>query len=450
MDKLKLELALVEGEGLKVEFKEKISHLDREIVAFSNTAGGIIYLGVGDSGKAIGIQISNRLKSQIADIAQNCDPTIQIQFHEYSENRILAVIVRKGTNKPYRCKDGFFIRNGPSTQKLKRDEIVTLINQSGKIRFDESIEERFQYPKDFSRDALNEYLKVCGIVSNASVEDILFSLNVVQEQDNQLQFNNAGILFFANDPQRFLPESYITAVKYKTNERFSILDKKDFMGFPISQIEHTMAFTLRHMNVELNIDVGVRPLLGARKNLYEYSPIAIREAVVNAVTHRDYLYNSSHIYLHMFPDHIEIENPGGLYRGLTLENLGKRSVRRNRLIADLLHRAGYIERVGSGFSRMEKALSENNNPPLEVSATNFFNIRFYRRLSEIKQSELTPRQLEIFRILIEKGSISKREVANRLSVSEDTALRELNRLISLGLVTKKGIGKSTVYTKPSS
>ncbi len=77
----------------------------------------------------------------------------------------------------------------------------------------------------------------------------------------------------------------------------------------------------------------------------------------------------------MFPDYIEIENPGGLYRGLTLEDLGKRSIRRNRLIADLLHRAGYIERVGSGFSRMEQALAENNNPPLKVSATNFFNIR---------------------------------------------------------------------------
>src|SRR5262249_44719055 len=149
------------------------------------------------------------------------------------------------------------------------------------------------------------------------------------------------------------------AIKYKTHERFSILDKKDFKGPLISQIEQTLDFVLRHMNVEPQIIMGRSPKLGVRKDIFEYSPIAIREAVINAVTHRDYLYDSSHIYVHMFPDYVEIESPGGLYRGLTLEDLGKRSIRRNRLIADLLHRAGFIERVGSGFSRMENALREN-------------------------------------------------------------------------------------------
>ena len=148
-----LELALAEGEGLMVEFKERLSNLDREIVAFANTAGGVIYLGVDDSGKVIGITIDNSLKSQITDIAHNCDPSIKIELEILSQEQVLAVHVHKGHDKPYRCKDGFFIRNGPSSQKLKRDEIVTLINQTGSLRFDEAFNERFKFPDDFSQEA---------------------------------------------------------------------------------------------------------------------------------------------------------------------------------------------------------------------------------------------------------------------------------------------------------
>lgn len=444
MDKM-LQLVLEEGESLKVEFKEKFSNLDREFVAFANTAGGVIYLGVDDSGKIVGIDIDNACKSQISDIAHNCDPSIKITFQEYRQERVLAVLVPSGNDKPYRCKEGFYVRNGPSTQKLKRDDIITLINQADKMRFDEALNEHFYYPKDFSREALDEYLRISGIATHVSAHDILISLNAAEEVQSQLKFTNAGVLFFAKQPQQFFPESYITAIKYKTAERFSIIDKKDFKGSPLSQIEQTLSFILRHMSVEPNINMRKGSLLGARQDVYEYSPLAIREAVINAVAHRDYLYDSSHIYVHMFPDYIEIENPGGLYRGLNVDDLGKRSVRRNRLIADLLHRAGFIERVGSGFSRMQQGLLENNNPPLEVIATNFFNIRFYERLRDVDQSKLTPRQLTIYQIVSNSDGINKRTIALQVNVSEDTVLRELHRLIELKLVIKKGIGKATTY-----
>ncbi len=448
MDKM-LELAIAEGEGLKVEFKERLSNLDREIVAFANTAGGIIYIGVDDSGKIVGVPISNSIKSQILDIAHNCDPSIKVTFTEYRDEKVLAVHVESGNDKPYRCKEGFYMRNGPTTQKLKRDDIVMLINKTDKVRFDETINDHFHYPRDFSQENLAEYLKISGITTKVSEHDILISLNAAQEEDGKLKFTNAGILFFAKNPQQFFPESYITAVKYKIPERFSILDKKDFKGTLITQIEHTLEFVFRHMNVEPSIIMGEGLKLGARKDIYEYSPVAIREALINAVTHRDYLYDSSHIYVHMFPDYIEIESPGSLYRGLTLEDLGKRSIRRNRLIADLLHRAGFIERVGSGFSRMENALKENNNPPLEVSATNFFNIRFYKRLRDISTTTMTSRQINIYHLIRESKRINKRDISLFLNMSEDTILRELNHLIDLGFIQRQGTGKATVYTLKS-
>ncbi len=441
-----LALALAEGEGLKVEFKERLSNIDREVVAFANTSGGIIYLGVDDSSKIVGISITNVLRSQVTDIAYNIDPSIKITLQEYPQEKVLAIHVPSGNDKPYRCKEGFFVRNGPCTQKLKRDDIMDLINHANKIRFDETVNQQFHYPENFSQEALDQYMQMCGIATRAPVDDILISLNVAEEQaQDKLKLMNAGVLLFAKDPQKFFPESYITAVKYKTDERFAIIDKKDFKGSLIVQIENSLSFMLRHMNVEPRFMHKTSPILGARKDVYEYSPVALREAIINAVTHRDYHYDSSHIYIHMFPDYIEIESPGGLYRGLSLEDLGKRSVRRNRLIADLLHRAGFIERVGSGFSRMEMALAENNNPPLQVVATNFFNIRFLKRLSDIDQSLLTSRQVAIFQAVCDRDGISKREIAFQLNLSEDTTLRELKHLIKLEIISKKGVGKSTTY-----
>jgi len=441
----KLQLILEEGEGLKVEFKEKLSNLDREIVAMANTMGGSIYIGINDDGEISGIKITNSLKSQIQDIARNCDPSISIELISHVKEKILELRIAEGSDKPYRCKDGFFLRNGPNSQKLKRDEVVKLINDSGKIYFDEVLNKTFEYPNDFSNDAFAEYLKLSGIETNLPIDDILLSLNVAEEVNEKFYMNNTGVLFFSKNPQQYFPESYITAVKYKSHDRFSIIDKKDFKGNLISQIENTLSFIIRHMSVEARVEEKRAGNLGPHRELSDYPILALREAVINAVTHRDYSYESSHIYVHMYTNHIEIENPGGLFHGLTIDNLGKRSVRRNRLIADLLHRTGYIERVGSGFDRMRKALIDNSNPELEVSATNFFNIRFYKRAEKEEVLSLTSRQRLIYNYINEHNEVNKREVALLLNVSDDTTRREINRLIELGLIKIVGRGKATTY-----
>lgn len=440
-----LTLILSEGESLKAEFKEKVAHLDREIVAFANTSGGTIYIGVRDDNTILGVTINNKLKSQVVDIARNCDPSISINFIEYTDEQVLAVVVDEGNDKPYRCRDGFFIRLGPTSQKLKRNEIVALVNQNSHHYFDEMINEQFHYPHDFSSAKLKAYLTQCGIQSNASNEDVLLSLDAARKNKQQIQFTNAGILFFAQNPQQFFRETFITCVKYQNQDRFSIIDQKDFKGSLISQIDESLQFTLRHMNIGHSITTSQSLISAKRQNLYDFPPVALREAIVNAVTHRDYRFDSTHIYIHMFPDHIDMENPGGLVANLNIDDLGHRSIRRNRLIADLLHRAGYIERVGSGFSRMEHALKENNNPPLEITATNFFSLRFYKRMQEANAIQLTVRQQILYRALQESHSLTKNEAAIAIGTGGDTALRELQTLMALGLIESQGIGRATTY-----
>src|SRR3989344_816577 len=131
MDKKELNFILQEGEGLKLEFKESISNLDKELVAFANSEGGKIFLGVTDNGNINGMKITNKLKSEIQDIANNCDPKIKIKLESF-EN-ILIIYVEEGKDKPYKCSSGFYLRQGPNSQKMRRDEIVDLIKEVGKV-----------------------------------------------------------------------------------------------------------------------------------------------------------------------------------------------------------------------------------------------------------------------------------------------------------------------------
>jgi ATP-dependent DNA helicase RecG len=199
-------------------------------------------------------------------------------------------------------------------------------------------------------------------------------------------------------------------------------------------------FVQRHTGVETLL-----PGTARRIEAHDYPPVAVREAVVNAFAHRDYHYDASRIYCHVFADRLEIENPGGLPSGLSPEEFGRRSVRRNTTIADLLYRAGYIENIGSGIERMNASLKENNNPPLEFSSSNFFVLRLRPRLKVARPERLSERQAQLYRMLTERQHASKREAAAWLSVSEDTALRDLMVLVSQGLATKEGTGRATMY-----
>jgi len=111
-----LTLILAEGEGYLIEFKEKPAHIDREMVAFANGSGGRIFIGISDSGEIKGVSVTNKIKSQIQDIANNCEPPIKIRLQEL--DNILVVHVKNGEDKPYSCKSGFYTRIGPRPSKL--------------------------------------------------------------------------------------------------------------------------------------------------------------------------------------------------------------------------------------------------------------------------------------------------------------------------------------------
>ncbi|MBI1870729.1 MAG: putative DNA binding domain-containing protein [Chlamydiae bacterium] len=436
---LDISSVLKEGKGQKIEFKEGLSFLAPEFVAFANASGGRLYVGITDRGEVHPTALTNRLKSQITDIARNCDPPIEIKISQ-ADDKVITVEIPEGKDKPYKCKEGCFLRIGPNTQKLKRDEIVQLIQHAGKIHFDELINERFIFQKDFDKDEWEKYRKLAGYPSNIESKDALVNIGVASHREKKILLTNAALLFFAKNPQQFFPEASVTCLKYRGQTRYDIIDRYECKGNILKQLEETLTFFGRYNARQIKITGAPR-----HEEWEDYPSVAIREAVINALIHRDYLYDISHIYLHIYDGHLELDNPGGFIRGLSLEDLGSKAARRNRMLADLMQRAGYIENAGTGILRIQEALKRNNNPPAQISATNFFSLRLIARPKNLTEDDLTDRQRKLYAFLTQRGKVSTTDCTQIMGVGSDTILSELKALLLKNLIQKTGKGKNTRY-----
>ncbi len=365
-----LNILLQEGEGVTLEYKERINDsFARELVAFANTAGGRILLGVRDDGSVKGFPDTNDLRARIQDIARKCDPPVKVLLEQVGE--VTVVTVRESTEKPVQCSDGFFWRLGAVSQKLSRNEIRDLFQQEGAIRFDHAINTRFSYPEDFDLDKFRNWLSKSTIYKDGSVEDILVNIEAAERSGGRLLFRNAGILFFAKEPRRFFNQAYITCLLFKGTVKVHILDRKDFDGGIIADIEDALRF------IERNTRTAYRIEKLQREDIPEYPMAALREAITNAVMHRDWFIEGANVFVEIFTDRIEVSSPGGLPKGMQVADLGHKSVRRNPLIADLLHRIAYIEKAGTGIKRMRDGATSLGYPAPEFVSGSFFSTIFY-------------------------------------------------------------------------
>ncbi|MEA1957732.1 MAG: putative DNA binding domain-containing protein, partial [Euryarchaeota archaeon] len=213
MNEKELQLIQEGGEGYNIEFKEALTDIDKELVAFANSSGGRIFLGITDDKKVKGVKITNRLKSQVQDIADNCQPSVKILFEVLKD--ILVIIVREGADKPYKCSSGFYTRVGPNSQKLNRDEIIDFFKAEGKIRFDELVNLKFDYDTHFDPTKLDRFLRLAGISKVLDTSSILVNLGVAEKQEGKIIFNNTGILFFTRNLQDIYYHTAVTCALYK-------------------------------------------------------------------------------------------------------------------------------------------------------------------------------------------------------------------------------------------
>jgi len=442
MNRKKLNFILQKGEGQYVEFKESLnSSLSKEIVSFANASGGRIFLGVSDKNKVNGIVVTNKLKSQIQDLVRNCEPNIEISFEEF-EN-VLIINIKEGKNKPYSCSSGFYLRVGPNSQKMKRDEIFEMIKKSSQFSFDDSY---VNLEENFDNELFINFLRENKINSDLDSKSILKSMNLIDSQD---RFSNASILLFGRDLKKVCLSAYLECVLFKGSNRSEVLDRKKIEGTLFNQLKEGLIFLKKHLKVRYEFPDE------KRREIYDVPLRALEEALVNALIHRDYSIKGANISLFIYEDRVEVISPGGLAPGLDESDFGKISIRRNELIADIFSKTGYVEKIGSGIKRMKELCLKQNNPEPVYSLKSFFIITFpflakksFERVNVGKNQPKTSQKpaknqrKEMILERIKKGFFRKRSFADELGMNKSTIESDLDELKSEGKIefigSKKG------------
>jgi len=444
-----------QGEGYNLEFKESFSDsLAKDICAFANANGGRILLGISDDRKIRGISITNRIKSQIYDSARKFDPKLEVNLEDF-EN-ILVVNVPEGTNKPYSVGGKFYVRQGTNSQQLSRDEIREFFKREGLILFDEKINEKFDFNQDFNENAYTTFLEKSGIKPVLKKEDILRNLELMENA----HLKNAGVLLFCNKVTRFFLNATITCALFQGRDKVNILDRKEFYGDIYSNYQNA----IEYLKIKLNTEYIIKTA-GPREEKIELPEEALREAVLNAIAHRDYFSNAD-IQIYIFKDRIEITNPGGLVPGIKISDLGKKSLSRNKLLFGLMQRMNLVEKVGSGIKRMRESMKEYRlkEPKIETDE-NWFTITFERpdlqaqsyakrmgldgemavergwserwskKWSEIGLSE---RQIEILTLIKQNPRISRKQLSEKLRINPSAIQKHLENLKEKGILKRTG------------
>ncbi len=434
-----LKTILQEGEGYTIEFKRNFTkEIDKEMVSFANSSGGQIFIGIDDGGKIVGTSITNDLKSKIYDLAQKCDPPIDVKLETFKN--ILIVHVKEGENKPYKCSKGFYLRVGANSQKMSRNQIMEFMKAEGRIRFDELVKKDIDLDEHYSPELLRRYLKLAGISNILDDKTILQNLGVLQIENGKPFLNNAGILFFAKDPCtiHLHYQAVVTCALFKGTEKVDVLDRKDLSADIITNIEDALIFLKKHLNLRYEITSA------RRREILEIPESALREAVVNAVCHRDYFEKGANTMIEIYDDRVEISNPGGLPKPLKPKDFGKKSVTRNPIIADLLHRAGYIEKMGTGIMRMRKAMKEAGLEEPLFEYDGFFTVTFKRpvALNKIRLEEnITELEKAILNLMMKDNRTTLEIISQELSKSRKTVQRHIKILEEMGIVAREGSKK---------
>ena len=285
-------------------------------------------------------------------------------------------------------------------------------------------------------------------VTKKSLPLLLESLKILH--DNRI--TNAGVMLFARDPGRFLMHCQMHLVAFKGVDRVNIYDKKYVRDDLLTQFNEAVAFCEKHLNERAEIR-GVN-----RYDIYEIPIEAIREAIVNAIIHRDYSVGGTNIQVEVHADRVEISNPGGLPPGFSTAMLGKKSVRRNEVIADLFHRMDKSERMGSGISRIRKLLKTAGVKAPGFESNMFFTVTFerpeeYRSVKDtLKGSPTTPETARLhyhrhplsqtaqalLQLIKTKPEITRAEMATELGITVDGVKYHIKRLQGLGKIRHTG------------
>ncbi len=428
-------------EGKTLEFKRDLSSPEgilKCLVAFANTSGGIVVIGVEDGSKHVrGVPDVLAAEEKLANlVSDSIRPRLipDIEVVPWRNLNVLAVQVYPSNTRPHYLErlgpeDGVFIRVGSTNRRAETLQIEELKRMNWRIAFDEqAIPDLNSEAIDF-RAASELFAPYRQLTAQA-----WSTLRLVTEHQGRQVPTIGGLLLFGKDRFARFPDAWIQAGRFAGTNRMRLLDSVEIRSFLPRAAEEAIAFAQKHLTRE-SIIKGVR-----REDRWSVPLVAIREALMNAIVHADYAQQGDPIRIAIFDDRIEIENPGLLPFGLMIEDILQGvSKLRNRVIGRVFHELHMTEQWGSGIQRMTAACQEAGleAPKLEEIGMHFRVTISSARVRQPQADETDRRILALFGDGVARSTAA---VAKHARLSQRATLTRLKSMTSRGLLVEIGTG----------
>ncbi len=432
--------AIMLNENLHTEYKREYSNnIKKTIIAFANTNGGKLYIGIDDNKKIIGVNNSDQIILKIGNtIRDSISPDITMFLSletEVIENKnVIVITVQKGSAYPYYLKtkgirpEGVYIRQGAASVPASEAMILKMIK--------ENTGNDYEKTRSLNQDLSFNYLEQEFKNANLTIDSKKMKSLQLIGSDNL--YTNLALLL--SDQCKHS----IKLAVFEGDDKQIFKDRYEFKGSLFKQLREVFETINRYNKTTAHFE-GLK-----RIDENEYPIPAIREALLNCIIHRDYSYNASTI-ISIYNNRIEFLSIGGLVKGINKDDimLGV-SISRNKNLANIFYRLKYVEAYGTGIGKIidsYKMIKNNLSPSIEISSNAFKIIlpSITAKTLPTYKTTLSARELAVLDLINAKQEISRIDIEKNLSVSQSTAIKTLKNLITKNLIVKQGKGKNSYY-----
>lgn len=433
-------MAFVESEVVELK-AEVVGDICKEVIAFANTKGGTLYIGVSNDGSVVGVKNADQVMLQLNNMIRDSikpDVTMFVGYEtqHVTDKDIIAVTIQKGTDRPYYLgskglkPSGVYVRNGTSSDPATDTAIRRMIKETD----GDSFESMRSLEQNLSFEAAEKQFEKQNIPFDAAKMQTLGMISA------DGIYSNVALLLSDQCP------STIKAATFSGEDKGSFQDRREFDGSLFQQMEELYSYLDMRNQTKATFD-GLY-----RIDTRDYPEDALREALLNSLVHRDYSFRASTL-VSVYADRMEFVSVGGLPSGIELDDimLGL-SVCRNPKLAAIFYRLQLIEAYGTGMPKIMNAYTETElKPKIEVSS-NAFKITLPNRNTGANHTEtlvgtLKSEEKRILDFIGSHGHIVRSDVDRLLDVSQATANRILKRMVAEGLIYQDGNGRKTKYRR---
>jgi len=430
---------LKQPEGKTLEFKRDLSSPEgalRTLVAFANTSGGTLLVGVEDGTRHVrGVREPLDLEERLANlVSDHIVPRLvpELEILPWRRTHVVAVQVYPSAGRPHYLKregldGGVYVRVGSTNRRADQELVEELGRFARGQAFDEQpMTELDSEAVDFR--AASESFESIRALRRGDLE----TLRLITVHQGRKVPTVGGMLLFGKERERYFPDAWMQAGRFQGTDRSRIVDRAEIRSHLVQTVEEAIAFVQKHTLHGAEIG-GVR-----RTERWTIPLVSVREAVVNAVAHADYAQRGAPIRIAVFDNRLEVENPGLLPFGLTVEDLHRGiSKLRNRIIGRVFHALGLIEQWGSGIQRMTAACRDAGleDPAFEEIGTRF---RVTLSMERVGPAMLDEKEQAILEVLQGGEGRLTSEIAKAIRLTPRATRTRLARLVERGLVRELG------------